>query len=475
MTRLRLTSLTLLAVTCLCLGCTPKLPDPTASIEPEGRFTSSGEVALDEQWWTLFNDPVLNRLVEQGHSENLTIKSAWDRLDQAGAVARQAGSSLLPSLDANAAFTSTRTKTSGITSDSDLYSLGLAAGYELDLWGRVRGANKAADLELLATGEDLKSALLTVTAEVATTWLQLVEQYGQKRIINEQIAINGKTLELVELQFRTGKVGIADLLQQRQLVERNRGELTRVEVTISLLEHALAILLGKEPGEAGELEPASFHKLPPLPETGLKIELLERRPDIQSAWYAVRAANQRTRSAIADRFPKVTLGARASTSSTNSSGLFDDWATSLSANLLGPIIDGGNRRAEVDRRRAITSEALNRYRLTVLEAITEVEDALVRELRQADYLASLEAQLELSTAATERIRDRYTKGSENYQRVLDSILSEQSLQRSILTARRQLYEYRIALYRSLAGGWQPQRPAPTVNTKTKTDNLSRVQ
>ena len=465
-------ALTLLSALLISSACTPTLPSPERPLTGDSTFSVTGETPLQERWWLLFGDTTLNRLVDQAHRENLTLQIAWNRLDRAAALLKQSRSTFIPTLDLQATAATSRTESAGITINTDQYGAGLAASYELDLWGRVRAEYNAADFDFQASSEDIRSAYLSITAEVATTWYRLVEQYGQRDILRQQLDINGKTLELIDLQFRTGKVGIADVLQQRQLVERNRGELARVSAGITVLENSLAVLLAREPGQLGSHEPGSFSNLPPLPVTGLKAELLERRPDIRSAWFSVLAANQQTRAAIADRFPKLSLGASVESSTSDMASLFDDWTARLFANLVGPIVDGGRRRAEVERNRAQTEEALNLYSQKVLDAIAEVEDALAREQRQFEYLDSLEKQLDLAEQATLRIRDRYTKGAEEYQRVLASILSQQSLQRSVLTARRELYEYRIALYRSLGGSWEITRPEEGSDPDKERDPVS---
>ena len=463
---LTITWLALLTMIFVCMACTPPLPDPHKPITSTEVFSATGDLPFEERWWTLFEDETLNGLINKAHQKNLTLQIAWNRLDRSMALSRQSRAGFFPTLSADASTTSSRTKAAGVTNSSELYDLGLAATYELDLWGRIRAQNQSANFELQATAEDLKTAYLTITAEVASTWYQLVEQYGQRQVILDQTRVNSQTLELITLQFRTGKTGIADVLQQRQLVERNRGELAQIKSAISLLENQLAILLAEEPGQLANLEQAPLKELPPRPATGLKVELLERRPDIISAWYSVLAANQQTRAAIADRFPKLTLGASAGSTAVDTANILDDWTTRLVSNLIAPIIDGGRRRAEVARNRALTEEAVNIYGQKVLQAIAEVEEALIREQRQTEYLESLEKQLQLAETATESIRDRYTKGAEDYQRVLTSILSQQNLQRSVLTARRQLYEYRIALYRALGGGWPLTRNAETLDQKT---------
>jgi len=426
-------------------------------LEVPPSFSVPGGEPLPERWWTSLGDPDLDALADQALAGNFTLQQAWDRLDQARAAARKAGADLFPSLDAQGGYERTRRDTNGTVSYASSYSAGLVASYELDLWGRVRADRAAAHLEGRATEQDLAAAAITLSADLAMTWYRLVDQYGQQRLLEEQLSTNRDVLELLSLQFRTGRVGIADVLQQRQLVESTRGELNQVAASIAVLEHALAVLCGRAPGELTIPSRTELIELPGLPETGIPADLVERRPDVRGAFFRMRAADQHVAAAVAERFPRLALGGSAGSTAASSSALFDDWLASLAANLALPLIDGGARRAEVVRSRAVAAEALHGYGQTVLEAFAEVEDALAREQQQRAYLASLERQLELAAQAIERIRDRYLQGVENYQRVLAALISYQNLQRRLLTGQRELVEYRIALCRALAGGWRLER------------------
>ncbi len=441
----------------LLVSCTPTISRQASSIQPQGKFSATGQAQLPEKWWLTFADPTLDQLIEQALADNLTLQGAWDRLDRARAVARQAGAELMPQLEGNAGYSTTSTRINSRTDSSHSYNLGLAASYEIDLWGRINSTREAAELDARASAEELQTAALTLSAQVAITWFQWLEQQGQVEILDQQLQTNRQTLELISLQFRTGQVGIADLLQQRQVVENRSGERVLANGRLQVLQNQLAILLGVPPDRTPALTPRKFSELPPLPATGLQSSLLERRPDVRSAWLRLLAADQRVAAAAADRFPRLSLTGRASTSAEQVEQLFDDWLASLAANLLAPILDGGRRRAEVERSQAVATEALHSYGQTVLEALTEVENALTIEQRQQEYLASINRQLVLATQATGRIRDRYLNGAEDYQRVLISLLSEQQLQRTQMTAHRELFENRINLCRALAGGWEMTR------------------
>ncbi len=224
-----------------------------------------------------------------------------------------------------------------------------------------------------------------------------------------------------------------------------------------MLQNQLAVLLGVAPDQAPQITANKLGELPPLPTTGMQSSLLERRPDVRAAWLELEAADQRVAAAVADRFPRLSLTGRANTTDEQIEDLFDDWLASLAANLLAPLIDGGRRIAEVERSQAVAAEKFHLYGQTVLDALAEGENALTREQRQREYLISINRQLELAEQATERIRDRYLNGAEDYQRILGALLSRQLLQRTQLSAQRELFVNRINLSRALAGGWEMSR------------------
>ncbi len=450
---------------CFCLGitflllsaCSPTTPHKDSLVQPQGNFSVVGQEQLPEQWWLSFEDPTLDRLIDQALADNLTLKSAWDRLDQARALARKAGADMVPQLSGEVGGSSTRSRINSQTDSAQSYSLGLAASYEVDLWGRVRSISEAAELDAQASAEYLQTAALTLSAQVATTWFQLLDQLGQIVILKQQQQINEQALELISLQFRTGQIGIADLLQQRQVVESRRGERALATGRAQVLQNQLAVLLGVAPDQMPQIPAGDFDELSPLPATGLQSNLLERRPDVRAAWLQLQSADQRVAAAVADRFPRLSLSGRANTTDDHIEDLFDDWLASLAANLLAPLIDGGRRRAEVERSQAAAAEAFHIYGQTVLDALAEVENALTQEQKQQEYLNSIDRQLELAEQAMVRIRDRYLNGAEDYQRVLGALLSRQLLQRTQLSAQRELFVNRVNLCRALAGGWEMSR------------------
>jgi len=438
-------------------SCSPKQLTVAPPVTMPSQFSASGNSPLSDRWWQSLEDSTLNMLVERALENNLTFRTAWDRLAQAEAIARREKASLVPTLNlsASAEGTEQRAENGGGSMD---FPLGLASSYELDLWGRIRASRDAVAFDARATGEDLRTAAITLSAQVATTWYRLVQQYGQIELLEHQLRSNEEVLELVTLRFRQGQTKAEDVLQQRQIVESRRGEIARARSSATVLHHQLAILLGQIP-TANVVEPSThLVRLPPLPATGVPAELLQRRPDTRRAYYEVLAADRRVAAAVAERFPKIGITAQASTSGGEVRSLFDNWLASLAGSLTMPLIDGGRRRAEVERTRAVVSASLHAYGQVVLNALTEVEDALAQEQRQAEYIASLERQLELAAGVIERSKDNYMKGITDYIRVLNAQQTYQELERTYLDARATQIETRIALYRALSGGWAMTRP-----------------
>ena len=435
-----------------CASTSPREPVPAAVPD---RFSSTGTDSLADRWWQSLGDTTLNQLVEQALADNLTLQGAYARLAQAEASARGAGAARFPSVDLQGSASRTKQSDDGPADDVTTLSVGAAASYEVDLWGRVGSLSAAAALDREASREDLKTAAITLSATMASVYFQLVEQHSQLRVLADQLELNQQVLELVTLRFRRGQVKATDVLRQRQLVESTRGEMSLARSRLAVLEHDLNLRRGRPPGGPAAISVVDgFVNLPPLPQTGLPADLVQRRPDIRRAYLALLAADRRAAAAVAARFPRISLSAQGTTSGAAAGDLFQNWMANMAANLIMPLFDAGRRKAEVDRSRAVTTERLHAYEQTVLAALVEVEDALVQERHQREYLDSLESQLSLTRDLMVRARDNYINGASSYLQVLDALRTNQQLERIVLTATRQLIGLRIDLHRALGGGWE---------------------
>ncbi len=485
-------AMTIVAALSALAGCAAKIRDVPAPVPVGEDFRATGQSQLSVEWWRDFDDPVLDALMEEALTENFTLGSAWARLSQAQAQARVASADLFPTLNANAQAeqswtrekvtettpastsesgeeTPASTKTEFKITNVDEYSAGLVAEYELDLWGRVRSLRNASLLDVVASAEDLRAAAVTLTASVASTWYQLQEQEGQLRLLQRQVDTTSSTLQIIDARFRRGLTPASDVLQQQQLLESRFEELHRAEAQADSLKIALAILLGRSPGNRLIESSGELISLPALPATGVPSEIIGNRPDVRSAYTAVQAADQRIAAAIANQYPRFSLSGSFNSTNVEWKDLFDNWFASIAANIAAPIFDGGARRAEVAQSRARTLELFNDYGQTLIEAVGEVEEALGNEHQQRLIVESIERQLAIAKQVTERIGAEYLGGTSGYLRVLDAQISRQSLERELLTARRELIGYRIDLCRALSSGWEleaPESPEFIANRKT---------
>jgi len=440
-------------------GCSRRLAKPEPLVTAPPRFSATGAAPLQDNWWAAFEDEQLNALIDQALKENFSLQTAWDRLAQADAAARKAGAALGPQVNLQGSAGRTRQTTDAGTNYSSLYSVGVAASYELDLWGRLRSTRQAAWLDAQATRDALDTAAITLTASVANTWCQLAEAKELVRIAREQIDTNRKVLDVVTVQFKNGVAKAADVLRQRQLVASTEATLISAQETVAVLQYTLSVLVGEPPALAWQEDTIALPVLPALPATGVPSDVLMRRPDVRQAYHRVQAADQRLAVAITDQYPRISLSASAETSGTSVSDLFDDWMGNLAGNLAQPLFDARQRKSEVERQRAVLRENVHTWSQAMLEALQEVETALTQEQRQAERLENLNVQLPLARQTYQRTRESFLKGQIDYIRVLESLQSLQGLERSVVTAQRTLIQRRIDLYRSIAGPCEMPRPA----------------
>lgn len=442
----------IMAAALLLASCASVPPMSDLPTSPPDAFSRSGAEAMPEHWWEAFDDPQLTGLINEALTGSFTVAAARDRLVQARAVARKSGAALWPDVDGSAGVDRTvlRSSQSGRGYSTE-FGLGLSAGYEVDLWGRVRAERDAAAFSALATAEDLATARLTVSAAVARTWFSILDLRWRLELLDEQIGTNEKYLSIIDRQFRSGQAAITDVLQQRQVLEARRGRRELILASLQIARNELAVLVGRMPGDLDLVEADRLPNLPPLPSTGIPLETLTRRPDVRAAAWRLASADRGLAAAVADRLPQLRLGVSAQTTSEELRDLFDNWLANVAASLTAPLFDAGLRRAEVERARAESSERLNDYAQVLLESVQEVEDALETERRQAAYGASLERQVDLADTSLRQTLGRYVKGDMTFTRYLTALLDYQALQFDAVEARRDTLFARIDLYRALAG------------------------
>ena len=436
----------------LCTGCA-SYTSFSLPLKNEERFSASGSEVLHTYWWEALNDEKLDQHVQSALENNFSLAAAWERLNAARALARREASDLYPDLDLGG--------DAGVRIESgdsdDSFAVGPAASYEIDLWGRIRASAAAEDLRAAASEEAYRTAALTLSSDIALTWIQLIEAQNQLELLSSQIDTNEKVLEILNARFGIGLVRSEDILRQQLLIEALEAEKINVEADLETLEHLLAVLKGEAPqNQIYELS-ETLPLLPALPDTGVSSEFINRRPDIRAAILQVEAADKDLAAAVRNQYPRISLSASYISEAASASNLFTDWITLLAGSIVAPVLDGGERRAEVSRTEALRNERVQLYAQTTLEAFQEVEDALILEQKQRERIANLEKRLDLAQDTIEQIRTGYLNGANEFISLLSAQVELQDIERDLLLARRNLVAFRISLYRALAGGFETPR------------------
>ncbi|WP_182866579.1 TolC family protein [Rhodopirellula sp. JC639] len=434
-------------------GCAGREVAGTFRNESPPPFSASGSEGMPDRWWLVFDDPGLNGHINQALANNFTLAAALDRLSAARALTRREASDLWPDVDGVAEIASVF----GPGSDRTSYTLGFDTSYQVDLWGQIESRVQAERLRASATREDYQAIALTLSAEIVSTWFSLIEARAQLALVEEQIETNRNGVIAQELKFGSGEVGGPDVLRQRQLVESTLEQSVVVKARIDVLEHQLAVLLGDLPQQAKFYTGSELPALPPLPDTGLPSELLQRRPDVRRDYLAFMAADRDLAAAISAQYPRLNLSGSVLNIAEKPETLFRDWFVAIGGQLIAPLFDGGQRRAEVDRAAALLRQRFNEYGETMLTAFREVEDNLALERYQLERLKHLESQSESARQASDQLRRRYLFREADYLDVLSATTAEQRLQRETLAARLELLLIRVNLYLALAGDFDTQR------------------
>lgn len=442
----------MLFLTSFFAGCSRKTVDVSLPADLPDDFSRSGETSVPDRWWVVFDDQELNALIDSALYSNFNLKSAWENLRAARLVVDRESSAFYPLVDASLQGGVDYPQPDYVGGES--FRFGLRSEYEVDLWGRIRSSIEAEQYRARATWSDYQATALTLSSEIVSTWFELAEAINQLELLTDQMKVNEQMVRLLKARLGSGLIRSVDVLRQKQLLESNYGQQLQVESDIAVLEHELNLLLGRFPRSEIDALPDSLPLLPPLPETGIPADLVMRRPDVQIAYNRLMAADRDLATAISSKYPRFSLVASTSVRANNLSQLFEDWAYSLAGNLLAPIFRGGALNAEANRAEAVKNQFLYDYAESVLIALREVEDALVRETKQRERIQSLREQADLAERAYRQLRLEYFNGMANYIDVLTALNQEQQLRRDLLFEKRIMLMIRTSLYRALAGGFE---------------------
>lgn len=433
----------------------PKYRRPALDIPPTYRNAEQPPdkpSIADEKWWTLFQDPALQKLIRAALDRNYDIRIAASRILEAQGQVGVTRSQQFPSLSAGAGYTGQKIPAFAFV-QAELEGI---FSWNLDFWGLYRNATEAARDNLLATEWNRRLVLSTVVANVASAYFTLRELDAELEISRKTLASRQESLQLTQTLERGGAAGLLDVRQAEQLVETAAEAIPDTERQIALQENLISTLMGENPHDIPRGLHLTEQPLPPEVPAGLPSELVERRPDIRAAEAQLIAANAQIGVARAQFFPSLPLTGGGGLASTTLSSLFATGATAWNFTAIGsqPIFTAGRLRSNLRLTEAQQQQALLSYQQTIQQAFRQVSDALTSYGKFRDFREHQEKLTTAAEGAASLSEMRYRAGAASYLEVLTNetnyFAAQLNLARAQLNERLSL----VQIYNALGGGWQ---------------------
>ena len=443
-------------------------PDVSAELPPNFEAPAGWKIAEPGgkspigAWWKVFREPRLDALIGRAMDESLTLEASFLRVEQARALTRAGRAAFFPQIDFEPSFERTRSSGSRQTntgqssgSTFSTITVPLVLDYEIDLWGKLRRGLEAANADAEAAEENFRSVALTLQSEIAVNYFNLAATDNDLVILAEALALREKSLSLNDQRFKAGDIDEVDVTRAKTEVSNTESEIFNARRERAVIENALAALTG---------QPSSGFSIPSLKVTGappdvpgaLPSELLERRPDVASAERTMQAANARIGVAKAAFFPTVSLTGDIGYESAELSNLFtsNSLAWGLGPGVSFPVIDGGRNKIAYDRSILLYGETVANYRQTILDAVRDVDNALVA----IDLLAKQNEALQRSVAAAGRTvelsQKRYDAGIVAFFDVVDAQRTSLDAQQAASEISNARYLAAVSLIKALGGNWR---------------------
>jgi NodT family efflux transporter outer membrane factor (OMF) lipoprotein len=461
---------------------TPDAAIPVSfTVPPTGNSAPSGGASPDLwQWWRTLRDPQLNGLIERAMANNLDLKIALDRLQQARLQLIVIGAQAVPQLNGGAGggvgtgTDETKGRVAQALRDGDnstgLKKIsavgGLDAEWEIDIFGKIARRIE----EQAYTAEALKEArdwiYVVIAADVARLYFDLRARQESLEILYRDIEAARKVLDLAQTRLDRGLTNELDVLLARRQVETLQAGVEPLKAQIAANAYAIAVVLGEYPeGISRTLRrPGAAPRLPARAPVGLPVDLLRRRPDIREAERYLAAAVADIGARTADLFPSlaITAGAGAQTGPKSGSGIPITWIGSIGPTLSAPILDFGALDAKIEIADYRAHELAAVYKQTILVAIQQVDEANASYQGFRQSLRSLDAALDAARQATKVATERYDRGLTDFLNVLDAERQQFALEQQRADVVRLAGDSFVALYKALGGGWPPDEIIPPI-------------
>jgi outer membrane protein, multidrug efflux system len=444
----------------------PDSPPPAALYKESGDWKPAepADAQVRGPWWVIFQDPDLDALEAQVDDANQDLKAAYARLLQARAATRIARADLFPTLNIGSSAARARTSVNspkfplGAEPVGNNFDLEADLSYEVDVWGRVRNAVASAKANQQASAADLAALNLAVHAELANDYFSLRSEDTEQQLLDQTVQDYTKALQLTQNLYNGGAAALTDVAQAQAQLETARTQAADTRLQRAQSEHAVAVLLGKNPSAFHiDATPMLATAAPPPIDPGLPSSLLERRPDVAAAERRTAAANAQIGVARAAYFPVFSLAAAAGFDSTSASNWLTApsrlWSAGPGAGVL-TVFDAGRHRAQSAQARAAYDEQAADYRNVVLGAYREVEDnlAALRQLQQESV--SEAAAVKATATALEQAQYRYKAGLVTYLEVSTAENTSLQAQLASVTIQLRRMSASVLLVKALGGGWR---------------------
>lgn len=405
-------------------------------------------------WWDIYHDAALDEVERQVGISNQNVRAAAAAVAQAQSLVRQAQAGFWPTVTASASNTTNHQKTSPTPGSGSDDSAGLSATWSLDIWGQIRRSTQGSRANEQASEAALAAARLSAQAQLASTYFQLRAQDRLQDLLNDTVAAQEESLRIVENRYRFGVAAKADVVTARTQLLTSQSQQANASIQRALLEHAIAVLIGRQPAEFS-LAPAPLRSDVPTVPAGLPSTLLERRPDVAEAERKVAAASAQIGVARAAFFPSLSLTGSDEYRSNALGGLLGAsnrvWA--FGPALVQTLFDGGLHRAQEAEARAAFDVSVDEYRQTVLQSLQQVEDELVT-LRVLENQSAIAAATVAAAREAEALTlNQYKAGTVPYSSVIAAQTTRLSSEITALTVLTNRLAASVTMIEALGGGW----------------------
>ena len=437
----------------------------------EAGHSRAVEGEVDPRWWDRFGDAHLSALVRDALRSNFDLQRAASRLEQSRALRRQIAADSLPAVDAGLEYSRSRNSQRGLNDPSgrsgkqvfNLWNSGLGFSWEADLWGRVKRSVEAADASVRMAEEDRHGVQLLVIRQTAQQYIQLRGTQQAQAVVEQNLKIAQRTLELTQLQVQEGVATDLEVSEAASQVAEMQARLAPLQQNSAQLINALSLLLGKAPRALqAQLAPPgqvpSYQGDVPI---GVPSELAQRRPDIRGADAHLHAATASIGVARADFYPRITLSGNLGFQALQLSDL-GSWGSrsfAFGPGLSLPVFEGGRLQGALQLQEGRQQEAAVQYQHTVLRAWHEVDDALVAYQASQQRRDSLQQAVRHSQRALDSVHQQYAQGTVDFLNVMtvqNALLANEAAWVDSTAA---VSLSLVDVYASLGGGWEASAPA----------------